>query len=298
MYEQPLVSIIMNCHNGEKYLQEAIDSVLAQTYLNWELIFWDNHSTDRSAEIFKRYHDQRLLYYYAPKHYSLNESRNYAIEVSRGELIAFLDTDDMWVPQKLEKQIKYFKNGNVGVVYGNYWFLNGKKYTKKIRYRRSLPSGYILNELLCNYVVGLLTIVIRRKAFECLENQFETHFSMIGDFDLTVRLAVEWDFVAIQEPIACYRWHGENTSIKFRDEHSSELEKWYEEMQSHPVISQQSGLQSPLSHSLYLKAMKCITNHQIIEAFKIYIKLPICKEKLKLSIALLIPGSVLKFLRA
>ena len=58
----PLVSILMNCYNGEKYLHEAIDSVLAQTYKNWELIFWDNRSSDRSAEIFKSYNDKRLKY--------------------------------------------------------------------------------------------------------------------------------------------------------------------------------------------------------------------------------------------
>ena len=60
MTEQPLVSVIMNCFNGEKYLREAIDSVLAQTYQNWELIFWDNQSTDSSAEIVKSYDDPRI----------------------------------------------------------------------------------------------------------------------------------------------------------------------------------------------------------------------------------------------
>ena len=59
----PLVSILMNCFNGEKYLQEALDSVVNQTYKNWELIFWDNQSNDRSAEIFKKYKDKRMFYY-------------------------------------------------------------------------------------------------------------------------------------------------------------------------------------------------------------------------------------------
>ena len=65
--EEPLVSILMNCFNGEKFLREAVDSVLAQTYQNWEVIFWDNQSTDKSAEIFKSYSDPRLKYFYAPK---------------------------------------------------------------------------------------------------------------------------------------------------------------------------------------------------------------------------------------
>ena len=63
---QPLVSVIMNCYNGETYLRESINSIIAQTYKNWELIFWDNRSDDKSAEVFKSYTDQRLKYYYAP----------------------------------------------------------------------------------------------------------------------------------------------------------------------------------------------------------------------------------------
>jgi len=80
MKQEPLVSVVMNCYNGEKYLREAIESVLTQTCQNWEIIFWDNQSTDRSAEIFKSYADPRLKYFYAPKHTWLYEARNYAIE--------------------------------------------------------------------------------------------------------------------------------------------------------------------------------------------------------------------------
>ena len=65
---QPLVSIIMNCYNGETYLIQSIESVLSQTYKNWELIFWDNRSNDKSAEIFKSYKDSRFKYFYAPEH--------------------------------------------------------------------------------------------------------------------------------------------------------------------------------------------------------------------------------------
>ena len=75
--EKPLVSVIINCFNGEKYLLEALDSVITQTYNNWEIIFWDNQSTDKSAEIFKSYKDSRLKYYYASSHADiLYEARN------------------------------------------------------------------------------------------------------------------------------------------------------------------------------------------------------------------------------
>ena len=100
MPKEPLVSIIMNCYNGEKYLREALNSVIEQTFQNWELIFWDNQSSDRSAFVFKRYDEKRFKYFYSPKHTLLYEARNYAIEKASGEFYAFLDVDDWWDTKK------------------------------------------------------------------------------------------------------------------------------------------------------------------------------------------------------
>ena len=149
---QPLVSIIMNCYNGKKFLREAIDSVIAQTYTHWEIIFWDNQSTDGSADILKSYDDPRLRYFYAPKHTFLYEARNYAINESCGDLIAFLDVDDWWAPEKLEKQVPLFENPEVGIVCSNYWLVNErKKQPPKKMLRQPVPTGRPLNELLKHY---------------------------------------------------------------------------------------------------------------------------------------------------
>ena len=126
---QPLVSVIMNCYNGAQYLEESIQSVISQTYDNWELIFWDNKSEDKSSEIFKKYQGKRFKYFYANKHTSLYEARNLAIQKSTGDFISFLDTDDLWEKQKLEKQMYYFNDQSIGVVYRNY--LLTKKDLKK-----------------------------------------------------------------------------------------------------------------------------------------------------------------------
>lgn len=130
---EPLVSILMNCYNGEKYLREAIESVLAQTYHNWELIFWDNQSTDRSAEIFRSYFDKRLKYFFAPNHTLLYEARNCTVEKCSGSYIAFLDVDDYWEESKLEKQMGVFKTDpNVAMVYSNFYFKNEIRKTNKM----------------------------------------------------------------------------------------------------------------------------------------------------------------------
>ena len=107
---KPLVSVIVNCFNGEKYLKEALASVLNQSYENWEIIFWDNQSNDKSSIIFKSYKDKRFKYYYASQHTLLYDARNQAIEKSSGDFIAFLDTDDFWEKNKLELQMPFFED--------------------------------------------------------------------------------------------------------------------------------------------------------------------------------------------
>ena len=99
--QTPLVSIIMNCYNGEKFLKEAIDSIYAQTYSNWEIIFWDNASTDDSACIAKSY-DDRLKYHLAQETTPLGEARDLALKKINGKYISFLDCDDIWLPKKLK----------------------------------------------------------------------------------------------------------------------------------------------------------------------------------------------------
>ncbi|MFZ2302791.1 MAG: glycosyltransferase [Gallionella sp.] len=107
--DQPLVSVLMNCYNGEKYLRAALDSVLAQTYQNWELVFWDNQSTDDSAAICKSYADRRIRYFYASEHTELGPARIQAFQQIRGEFVAVLDADDISHPDRLARQVAFLK---------------------------------------------------------------------------------------------------------------------------------------------------------------------------------------------
>ena len=114
MNRKPLISIIMNCYNGGQYLEESINSVINQTYKNWELIFWDNLSTDNSFKIFEKFKDKRLKYFCSKMHNVLYDARNLAIQKAQGDFIAFLDTDDIWLSDKIEKQLPKFDDPKVG----------------------------------------------------------------------------------------------------------------------------------------------------------------------------------------
>ena len=293
--EKPLVSVIINCFNGEKYLREALDSVVTQTYKNWEIIFWDNQSTDKSAEIYKSYKDSRFKYYYASSHADiLYEARNYALKKTNGDFIAFLDVDDWWLPNKLEKQIPLFDDPDVGLVYGNLWRLFEKKNKKKIYRKKILPTGMILDELLHDYVVGSPTYVIRKKSLDSLGYHFNKDFHIIGDFDLNIRLAAKWKINCVQDPVATVRIHGQNVSLLNKNKEIDELKIWYNEMKINSTFLSKSELnQLPLKIS-YLQIMQAISINGFKKNFTKVIKYPFCFNKIKLIIALLLPKFVLK----
>ena len=117
-----LVSIIVNCYNSELYINDALDSALSQTYENFEIIVWDNLSTDNTKEIVNSFKSDKIKYFLSTEHTSLGMARNNAIRHSSGSYIAFLDSDDIWLPTKLEKQIPEFEDDSIGLVISDTFF--------------------------------------------------------------------------------------------------------------------------------------------------------------------------------
>jgi len=295
---EPLVSIIMNCYNGEKYLREAIDSVIDQTYKNWEIIFWDNRSTDKSAGIFKGYKDNRLKYYCAFKHANiLYEARNCALLKANGKFIAFLDVDDWWSHDKLEKQIPLFEDSEVGLVYGNLWRFFEKKKRKKIYRKKILPTGMALNELMPDYVIGSPTYVIRKESLESLKYCFNNNFHIIGDFDLNIRLAAKWKIDCVQEPIATARIHGRNESLLNKNKEIDELKIWHDQIKTDPTFTSNSGLKKILLKISYLEIVEEILVARFSKNFFRVVKYPFCFNKIKLIMALFLPKFIIKKMR-
>ena len=115
-----LVSIIMPSYNTEKFIVDTINSVLNQTYKNWELIIVDDCSTDDTINIIKQFNDGRIKFFQNDKNSGAAISRNKALTEAKGKWIAFLDSDDLWYPEKLEKQIKFMKENDYHFSYTNY----------------------------------------------------------------------------------------------------------------------------------------------------------------------------------
>ena len=120
--DEPLVSVIINCFNGARFIENALISVFKQTYKNFELIIWDNQSTDDTKKIVDSFSDERIKYYYADKHTTLYEARNSACKKSQGEFIAFLDCDDWWYENFLSSRSSFFSNEKYDFSYSNCHF--------------------------------------------------------------------------------------------------------------------------------------------------------------------------------
>jgi len=204
----PAVSVIMNCYNGEKYLREAIDSVYAQTFTDWEIILWDDASTDGTKEIAQSY-DDKLQYFKGQKSASLGQARNWALGKAKGEFIAFLDQDDLWMPEKLEMQIPLFQSDDaIGIVIANaYYFNDNELIIRQIYRKKKPPTGYVFRELLKSYFIPLPTVIIRRSALEHLSYWFDERFTMIEEADLFIRIAFTWKLEYVDKPLGKARLH-------------------------------------------------------------------------------------------
>lgn len=229
-----LVSIIMNCYNGEKYLKEAITSVINQTYENWELIFWDNCSTDKSPIILKSFKDQRIKYFKSEKFTNLGEARNLAFEKCNGEYVAFLDTDDIWYNNKLQKQIECFVN-DVGIVTCNTIFFNEK--IKEPLYKKNIKEGYVFEELLKNYNLSLETLVIKKKLALNSNIFFDKSLSYISDFDFFLRLSRNCKLKYVPDILSGWRVHHESESWKRPNKFNEEKKFFIKKIEnSYPEI--------------------------------------------------------------
>lgn len=220
---KPLVSVIMNCLNGESYLREAIDSVFAQTYDNWEIIFFDNASTD-SSEAIARSYGGKLRYFRSTQTMSLGAARNAAISNAHGDLIAFLDTDDRWLPEKLDWQVALFlKQPDVDFVYGNFYFTRPGSERKHLGFRREQPQGNVFGKFLVYFPINLQTVMIRRSMLGRLPDLFDTKLNLAEDYDLFMQLLYEAKAGYIDEPLAIYRLHLGMSSIRFAEKYPDEM---------------------------------------------------------------------------
>jgi len=285
-----LVSIIINCHNGEKFLKQCIDSIINQTYKHWEIIFWDNKSTDSSKKIFKSYTDKRLHYFYSKKKDKLYTARNKAIKKANGSFLAFLDTDDYWIKENLSLRKKFFEDERFIFSYSNYFKFFEKTKNIKIAYSKKLPQDFIFEELLHNYCVSISSLIIRKDFFKKLKLKFEDRYDIIGDYDLVLRMSENNLVHSSNVPSVYIRYHKKNLS-RDRSKFFNEYLFWYKRKISKPIYKRYiSLLKNNLDHYEIIMRLYDKKDYKL---FKKILSFPIFFTKLKMLIGFVIPIKVI-----
>jgi len=157
---QSLVSVIMPCYNMERYIAETIASVQRQTYSNWELLIVDDASTDHTADLVKKLQneDDRIQFHVKPKHSGIADTRNQCLSMVQGRFLAFLDADDVWHPNKLERQLAFMMEHNIGFSYSSYDCIDddGRPLEKTVKAIMNLNHDAYMH----NTIIGCSTVMI------------------------------------------------------------------------------------------------------------------------------------------
>ena len=203
------VSILMNCFNGEDYLQSSLESILAQTYQNYEIIFIDNCSSDRSVAIASSFNDERLIIKATPQHLNIGKARNYGAQFFSGKYLAFLDVDDLWMPDKLSKQVEVMDRLDLVLTYGGARIIDADNNTLK----EFIPSKATVSfgELLYRYNINQQTVMINleqeRVAF--IESK---QYAPDNPLFMSIIAKHEQRCLFINEHLVDYRIHAHNMS--------------------------------------------------------------------------------------
>jgi glycosyltransferase involved in cell wall biosynthesis len=208
---KPLVSISMPAFNAEKYIAEAIESVLAQTYENFELIIVDDGSTDHTREIIERYSDPRIIKIFSDLNRSLIPTRNHITSIAKGKYLALLDADDRALPERLQKQVDFLESGVADLCGADHWTLNQKNGSLKLSKQRHSDSDIKALLTICSPLCNP-SVMGRLEIFQ--KFPYASKHLHAEDYSLWTEIALAgYKFANLRQKLLIYRQHPTQTSI-------------------------------------------------------------------------------------
>lgn len=270
------VSVVIASYNMGKYLPTAVQSVLNQTYPNLEINVVDDGSTDNTQEVMRQFSENPRVRYYRQMNGGQAKAKNKGVTEAKGNFIAFLDADDLWTPEKLEKQLPLFDaSKRIGVVYTSFQCVD-EKGTPLPTPKRPHYTGRISSRLLIeNFVTGMSSIV-KKECFDAV-GLFDESLPMGIDYDLWLRISTKYEFEFLDEATYLYRqWPGQmshNHDIRyecalkimnrFLNENPGLLDpKTVNEAWAHTYVSRGNSLKAFNKNKIealkyYLSALRC-----------------------------------------
>lgn len=254
METSPKISIIMPTYNRAHLIGETIDSIRNQTFTNWELLIMDDGSDDNTEEIVKQIKDERIQFYKAERTGSVSKLKNLAIQKAHGELIAFIDSDDLWAATKLEKQFAALEQypGAGFCLTGGYTFINKNEHVDYLyKQRDGLKTGNFMLAMFRSELSGYTQVLLFRKDCVHVSGYFD-EAKLFSDPDFILSLACHFKGVVLYEPLFYRRLH----------EHSDSDEHWEQRYYDWVVVIQSYRAKKQIPASIAREAL-----------FKIYINL-------------------------
>jgi glycosyltransferase involved in cell wall biosynthesis len=247
----PSVSIVVATHNQGAFLAEAVASVRAQTFADWELLIVDDGSTDDTAAVAGRFRDDGRIRYLPGPHAERAAARNRGIAASTGDLVAFLDADDLWRPEKLARQVAALAAApDAGACYTATRFVDGGGRPLPIRKPAHATAGRLFPAFARGNFVILASMVVRRSCLAALGG-FDATLPVYGceDWDLWLRLARRWPIAALDEELTLYRRHATNT--RWQDVLASGLAV-IDRLYADPAVAGEAGLSHAAARARHL----------------------------------------------
>ena len=250
----PAVSIIIPVYNAEKYLAETLESVLAQTFQDFEIILVDDGSTDGTSEIIDKFSDRAICL--KNDHRGPASSRNLGLEAARGSLVAFLDADDLWLPTKLEKQVAVMRaQPQYGLITCDAsMFCESGVIATSSKAQQPIATGYVLRQLLLSNWVGTSCAMVRRECFEKVGRFDHETFVWGEDWMMWLKIAAEYPVYFLDEPLVQYRVHAKSYSRVTADKHFQDLLYNLEKLEKEPSFASRLHLTREAKYRLCCRA--------------------------------------------
>ena len=258
----PTVSVVIPTYNRAMLLPRVIQSVLNQTFKDFELIIVDDSSIDNTQEVIKSFEDERIRYIRHEKNKGGSATRNTGIKVAQGEYIGLLDDDDEWLPEKIEKQVNKFKSlsDEFGVVYSGFSYVSEEK-GKIVSNIIPTLRGRLYKSLLKRCIVGSPTPLIKRSCFQKV-GFFDETLPSCQDWDMWIRISKCYGFDFVPDVLAKHYVHGAQVSIDLNAKivaRQKLMEKYWVDLsqnsQAHSVLLNRLGILCSLAGD-YIKARK------------------------------------------
>lgn len=256
----PLVSVVMSVYNGEHYLREAIDSVLHQSFTDFEFIIINDGSADKSLSIIQSYNDKRIILIDNEGNKGLIYSLNKGLEIAKGKYIARMDADDISMPERFDLQVKQFENHpNAMIVGSDYYLLNGNKntYIKNLNDSDYQKAVLLFTPCFCHPTVMMKNVFKEHLIF------YDKHFIHAEDYKLWTDLHAFGDYLNIDQPLLKYRHHASQISNQKKESQlniSKRIREIYLEKLKFKLSEKQFDVLNTIGNNTFITSLDLLRN--------------------------------------